>query len=602
MKKILLIIFIVLLMPCMGHGAATIYHVAASAAGTQDGSTCVNAKAISWDWTSPNVVAGDSIHICGETITGTANQTLLQTRANGTSGSPITILFEDNAVLQATYFGTNGAIYVPNNYITVDGGTNGIIRNTMNGTSGGACSGGACNQQQDSMGVLSTGSNVTITKLTVSKIYVKTEGTNDSAGDSNQAIQTQGSNTVVSYCTIDNAYTGIGNGGTDISTIEYHHNTVTFCNHSIKSGINNGTVTDLSIHDNDISSMYNWDQPDNHYHHNGIFVFADPAGSHVNAKYYNNYIHGMNSRDSVYGASHVTGWIFIEFSNPGALIYNNVLQADAGAYNYPANGYITIGGGVGTQYVYNNTIIGGNNGGNCIRGGSTGLVAKNNILVYCGNQMSFPSANTSQDIDYNLYYNFPDDAWDNGTGPIYTFADWKTACACDGNSICTGSSCSTSDPGLDGAYKPDAANDLVVGIGVQLNTSFTADKAGTTRGTVWDIGAYEYEAGGEPDYTMTLTKAGTGSGSVSSSPAGISCGATCTYDFDASTEVTLTATADYGNAFTGWSGTGGCTGTSTCVLTMSEAKAATATFQPRKITFGGSGTITTGGSGTITLQ
>ncbi len=103
-------------------------------------------------------------------------------------------------------------------------------------------------------------------------------------------------------------------------------------------------------------------------------------------------------------------------------------------------------------------------------------------------------------------------------------------------------------------------------------------------------------------YTLTLTKTGTGSGTVTSSPAGISCGATCTYDFDASTEVTLTATADYGNAFTGWSGTGGCTGTSTCVLTMSEARAATATFQPRKITFGGSGTITTGGSGTITLQ
>jgi hypothetical protein len=40
--------------------------------------------------------------------------------------------------------------------------------------------------------------------------------------------------------------------------------------------------------------------------------------------------------------------------------------------------------------------------------------------------------------------------------------------------------------------------------------------------------------------------------------------------------VTLTATASAGSTFTGWSGA--CTGTGSCVVTMSAAKSVTATF------------------------
>lgn len=116
-------------------------------------------------------------------------------------------------------------------------------------------------------------------------------------------------------------------------------------------------------------------------------------------------------------------------------------------------------------------------------------------------------------------------------------------------------------------------------------------------GAAPEYGAYEY-TGEAPatEYTLTVTKAGTGTGTVTSSPAGINCGATCTYAYDEDTEVTLTATPTGDNVFAGWSGTGGCTGTSTCVLTMSAAKAATATFNlptiPARFSGGGfSGTI-----------
>jgi len=36
---------------------------------------------------------------------------------------------------------------------------------------------------------------------------------------------------------------------------------------------------------------------------------------------------------------------------------------------------------------------------------------------------------------------------------------------------------------------------VLIGAGVELNSIFTTDKAGTTRGSTWDIGAYEYEEG-----------------------------------------------------------------------------------------------------------
>lgn len=79
-------------------------------------------------------------------------------------------------------------------------------------------------------------------------------------------------------------------------------------------------------------------------------------------------------------------------------------------------------------------------------------------------------------------------------------------------------------------------------------------------------------------YTLTITKEGDGLGTVTSSPTGIDYGATAAFDFTEDEVVTLTAVANTGSTFTGWSGTGGCTGTSTHAITMGAAKACTATF------------------------
>lgn len=100
----------------------------------------------------------------------------------------------------------------------------------------------------------------------------------------------------------------------------------------------------------------------------------------------------------------------------------------------------------------------------------------------------------------------------------------------------------------------------------------------------------------KPTYTLTTTV--TGSGSVGSSPAGVNCttgGAPCVNAFDDGSTVTLTATAVPGNIFTGWAGA--CSGTSSCSVVLSAAKAVTATFVAiPKVTL----TVATSGSGSVT--
>ncbi len=78
-------------------------------------------------------------------------------------------------------------------------------------------------------------------------------------------------------------------------------------------------------------------------------------------------------------------------------------------------------------------------------------------------------------------------------------------------------------------------------------------------------------------FDLAVSKSGTGAGTVTSSPAGINCGADCSETLVDGTSVTLTASPAAGSSFTAWSGSG-CSGTSTCTVVMSEARAVTAQF------------------------
>ena len=97
------------------------------------------------------------------------------------------------------------------------------------------------------------------------------------------------------------------------------------------------------------------------------------------------------------------------------------------------------------------------------------------------------------------------------------------------------------------------------------------------------------------NYTSTVSKKGNGSGTVTSIPPGINCGAVCSASYPSGTVVTLTAAAADGSTFAGWSG-GGCSGTGTCVFTMSADTSITANFLLKTYAISGRVTDSSNGS------
>lgn len=103
---------------------------------------------------------------------------------------------------------------------------------------------------------------------------------------------------------------------------------------------------------------------------------------------------------------------------------------------------------------------------------------------------------------------------------------------------------------------------------------------------------------------LTVQKGGNGSGTVTSSPPGIACDPVCLLasgPFGCSDAVTLTAAPSPDSTFAGWSG-GGCSGTSPCILTMTQPTTVTATFvKGATATLTGTASICSGGSAPLNV-
>jgi hypothetical protein len=99
-----------------------------------------------------------------------------------------------------------------------------------------------------------------------------------------------------------------------------------------------------------------------------------------------------------------------------------------------------------------------------------------------------------------------------------------------------------------------------------------------------------YTPPGSSSYALSVSKSGSGSGTITSNTGGINCGSTCSATFNSGTTVTLTASPASGSTFGGWSDA--CTGTGTCIVTMTAAQTVGATFTSS----GGSSSSSSGGS------
>ncbi len=471
--------------------------------GSATGADCSNTHSTTWfntatNWgtTAGKIGPGTTVHLCG-TLSSPLN-----IQGSGMAGSPITIFFEPNAKMSAPVWpiisgSTHRAAIYSNgySYITVNGGSNGIIESTDNGTN--------LNNQLQQSGIYFTQVDYAqVENLLITNMYVRIEGTDDA--HSSDAIDYVGGNHLkINNNTLNNCgncvnYTYISaRASTDV---QMYGNTISKASIGINfgSGGSNATVDNVSIYNNEIFDTNNWDcissNPDANCllvkqsnHQNGMHIFAAQPGTTItNLRVYNNYLHGDIGVQS-------TAWIYMEGYLNGSLVYNNVFN---GTGHLPSNGFIHFRGCPNCQ-AYNNTIS-SSLGGTALElsswtGTETGIIFKNNIGfgvgqgIYCDDTKAYclqALSLSNNNVFANPITNFLEWGFHS-----YALSDWQKL-GYDLNSAIADPffiSPSTNNFHLQ-------LNSPAINVGADLSQYFSADKDGTPRpqGQAWDIGAYEY--------------------------------------------------------------------------------------------------------------
>jgi hypothetical protein len=492
MKRIVLSISLMLLVLAAVLGEDIF--VAQSAAGGDTGTNLANAHSVTWlnapgNWGSGagKISGGDTVHLCG-TISSS-----LTIQGSGSSGSIITILFETGAKLSATHWGTSGALILNSkNYIDIDGGTNGIIESTDNGT--------ALTYHTDDRGILLNNcSNIEIENLTIQNMYIPSGVEQNDYGIAIYYLT--GSHLNVHHNTIANGAKILSinymTGSTDYT---FAYNTISgfIVGLTVGSGNTGATLDGLSIHDNTIIMSPNWGgswSGGTVWHHtDGIHIFAAHTGTSVtNAFIYNNYIGGTNSTYGTGGTETAVTALLYCAGGPGPLnptIYNNVFETSSGAGQGPGNGLISVRGGMYSK-IYNNTFIDRAKGTSIyVYSDMSNVDIKNNIFVSSDYGIFCGGATTMLTSDYNDFYNVSA-VGRIGATEYSSLSSWKSKLGgCPG----TDNECNsiTADPMFVSSsdYHLQATSPCS-GIGWNESGTFITDKDGNVRSGSWDIGAYE---------------------------------------------------------------------------------------------------------------
>jgi chitodextrinase len=503
-------------------GAGGIY-LAQAAVGSGDGSSCANARAVSyfnsaanWGAGSTQIGPGKIVHLCG-TIS-----TALTAQGSGATGNVITILFEDNAKisLPACPGNPNGCLTLNNkSYIVVDGGTNGIIEATDSGTGLTYRSGGTaivatpCDQCE-------------FKNLTIQNIYKRalTSDPYPADGSTEVGIAFSGTGIKVHHNVLHDMGWALINGNSNGNgNVRIYNNDIYNIDHGYTlGGTGSITASGFYFYNNHVHDYANWDSPGCRYHHDGIHAFGTPPGGPwpllTDLRIYNNLF------DGDVGAC-PTSHIFLEggsgsFATPWttatgkALIFNNTLIANRGI-----NGILQVNKGSNHE-IYNNTIIGADSlNGIVLAVDGTNVKIKNNVLSG-GNALingTFTLANAATDLDYNFYTNCTSyNCWFALNADTASFATWRAQNGgADSNSLEAISSL--------GGISPSGALTLgspAIAQGVNLTSlaipELNSDRNGVLRSasSAWDMGATIYTAG---DTTAPSVPLGLASSNVTSS-------------------------------------------------------------------------------------
>jgi hypothetical protein len=474
-------------------------YVTENQTGSATGASCSNARSAAWfnnraNWGGGATQIGPSttVHLCGK-FTGNPGQQMLTVHGSGTSGHPITLKFESGTVFTAPYWSAQGAIWMDGaSYIVVDGGSNGLIENTQNGTGRGyhnnsaAIYAAACN-------------NCTVQHLTMANMYVRTSHSDMSPNQSqiNCIYLNNSNNFKISYTTCHDAgwaYVGFGNN----FTLEYSwaYN----IDHGLAFGPS-GTTSGFSIHDNHIYNYVNWDSAENRYHHDGLHMWGQRGGRVSNGVIYNNRFDGDSGVN-------ITAHIYLQDSVENVAVYNNVFMVPATRTMnvlWFAAGTNNLPGGLATgNSAYNNFISAGGHrqGSAMFVQGQHNFTAVNNVMIggVSDIAVTYGGSLSSTGINHNIYLDLSAEIGSRNTfnyqGTMYNnISTWRGICHCDANSkILTLSQIRSNSVGQLLSGSPGiAAGSNLMRLASGVLAALARDVIQTTRpsSNSWDIGAYQ---------------------------------------------------------------------------------------------------------------
>lgn len=190
-------------------------------------------------------------------------------QGSGTVSSSITIRFASNATLTAACWSVSGAININGqSNIVIDGGVNGLIQNTNNGSNLGT--------QQQSFGIIGTGDNVTIKNLIVTNIFISIAGQDNRFGG---CIAVSGNSLQVTNCNLSWADACLNIPGSTVlnttwSNVEVWHNHFYHFNHAIFAAPpqTNGLLTNTDYSYNYFNAGFDFNLPNSDIHNDGIII------------------------------------------------------------------------------------------------------------------------------------------------------------------------------------------------------------------------------------------------------------------------------------------------------------------------------------------
>jgi hypothetical protein len=444
-----------------------------------------------WGNGANQIGPGTTVNLCG-TFTGAAGSTLLTFQGSGTSGKPITLLFDAGTQLNAAYWSGSGGINTNGkSFITIDGGTNGVIQNTANGDL-------LANRQISALINAYSCGSCTIQNLTLANVYVASQGiTNVLGGAMTQmnSVTFSGSNWTIRNNVVHDCgwclYNPYANGDTNI---QVYNNEIYNWDHAYMfaaAGAN--SATNFYFHDNNIHDNINFETIGCVYHLDGIHFFGTNGSSMSGIYVYNNWFHGVLSGPCS------SGFIFMEggaSSTPShasnTYWWNNVF--DASQTDAPnANGWVGIfSGDSGVTTVLNNTMVAANGTDMDVCYNVkyvNDLTFEDNVVNNCGIQMGLGSLTGTIIVDYNIYGN----SCQNGNNCFVfngsfegNFATWKSA---------------LSGAGISGADAHSLYN-LVP----NLNMNGTPES--TYIGNLWGANLSSFAAGNMASLSSSTTQAG----------------------------------------------------------------------------------------------